>query len=84
MAKLKAAARKRSATVRVKGKAKFPIPDKKHARNALARINQAKGLSASQKRKVVSRAYRKLGTPPSKRTVRVSSSGRITKRKKRK
>jgi len=81
MATLKGKARKRSATVKVKGKAKFPIPDKKHARNALARINQAKGLTASQKRKVVSRAYRKLGTPASKRKVRVTSSGRIAKKK---
>lgn len=82
MATLKAKARKRSATVRVKGKAKFPIPDKAHARNALARLNQAKGLTASQKRKVVSRAYKVLGTPPSKRRVKVTSSGRVSKRKK--
>lgn len=81
MAKLKAAARKRSATVRVKGKAKFPIPDKAHARSALARLNQAKGLSAGQKRKVVSRAYKVLGTPPSKRRVKVSSTGRISRKK---
>lgn len=82
MAKLKGGARKRSATVKVKGKAKFPIPDKKHARNALARLNQAKGLSASQKRKVVKRAYRVLGTPKAKRRVKVSSSGRVSKKKK--
>jgi hypothetical protein len=81
LAKLKAAARKRSATVRVKGKAKFPIPTKAHARVALARLNQAKGLSASQKRKVVSRAYKKLGVPPSKRRVKVTASGRISKKK---
>ncbi len=81
MAKLSSKARKRSATVRVKGKEKFPIPDKKHARSALARINQAKGLSAGQKRKVVSRAYKVLGTPPSKRKVKVTGSGRISKKK---
>lgn len=82
MAKLKAAARKRSATVRVKGKAKFPMPDKSHARNALARLGQAKGLSAGQKRKVARRAYRILGTPKAKRTVKVSSSGRVSRKKK--
>lgn len=62
MAVLKAAARKRSATVVVRGKAKFPIPDKGHARAALARINQAKPpLTAAQKRKVEDRADRMLG-----------------------
>lgn len=81
MAKLRGKARKRSATVKVKGKLKFPIPDKKHARNALARLSQSKGLSASQKRKVVRKAYRVLGTPKAKRNVRVSSSGRISKKK---
>jgi len=39
----------------------FPMPDKAHARNALARLNQAKGLSAAQKAKVRSRAKRMLG-----------------------
>ena len=81
MAVLRSRARKRSATVKVKGKAKFPIPDKKHARVALARLNQAKGLSPSQKRKVVSKAYRVLGTPKSKRRVKVTSTGRISKKK---
>lgn len=83
MATLKAKARARHATVRVKGKPKFPIPpgSKRHARSALARLKQAKGLSAGQKRKVVARAYKVLGTPPSKRRVRVTSSGRITKKK---
>jgi len=81
MATYKAAQRKRHATVKTKGRARFPIGDKAHARAALARINQAKGLSASQKRTVVSKAYRVLGTAPSKRKVKVSSSGRITKKK---
>lgn len=62
MAVLKAAARKRSATLVVGGKAKFPIPDKAHAKAALARLNQAKPpLTASQKAKVKARAYRVLG-----------------------
>src|SRR2546427_9080373 len=53
MAVLKAAARRASATVVVKGKPKFPIPDKAHARAALARIDQARPpLTPSQKAKV--------------------------------
>ncbi len=63
MAVLKAAARKRSATIVVGGKPKFPMPDKGHARAALGRINQAKPpLTASQKAKVRARAHRILGT----------------------
>ncbi len=62
MGVLKAAARKRSATIVVNGKAKFPMPDKAHARKALARLNQAKpALTASQKAKVRARANRILG-----------------------
>lgn len=69
MAVLKAAARKRSATIVVNGQAKFPMPDKAHARSALARINQAKpALTAAQKAKVKARAYRILGTKPADRT----------------
>jgi hypothetical protein len=57
MAILKAAARKRSATVHVNGQAKFPIPDAAHARAALARLNQAKPpLTPSQKAAVRRRA----------------------------
>ena len=65
--------RKRTATIveRSKGKRKkvikryrFPMPDKTHARNALARLPQAKGLSAEEKAKIRRRAYRILyGTP---------------------
>jgi hypothetical protein len=62
MAVLNAKQRKRSATIVVGGKAKFPMPDKAHARNALARLNQAKPqLTASQKAKVRARANRMLG-----------------------
>lgn len=62
MAVLKAAARKKSATVVVGGKAKFPIPDKGHAKAALARLNQAKPpLTPAQKAKVVRKADRMLG-----------------------
>jgi len=82
MAVYKAKARKKYATVRTKGRARFPIGDKRHARAALARLGQAKGLTASQKRTIVSKAYRKLGTPVSKRRVKVSSSGRISRKKK--
>lgn len=81
MATYKAKARKKYATVKTKGKARFPIGDKKHARAALARINQAKGLTASAKRKVISKAYSVLGTPKKDRKVGVSKSGRVKKKK---
>ena len=62
MGVLRAAARKRSATIVVNGKPKFPMPDKAHARNALARLNQAKpSLTPAQKAKVRARARRILG-----------------------
>jgi hypothetical protein len=62
MAVLNAKQRKRSATIVVNGQAKFPMPDKAHARNALARLNQAKPpLTAAQKAKVRARANRILG-----------------------
>ena len=67
MAVLNAKQRKRSATIVVNGQAKFPMPDKAHARNALARLNQAKPpLTASQKARVKARAYRILGKKPQK------------------
>ena len=40
---------------------RFPMPDKNHARNALARLNQAHGLSGSDKAKIKRRAERMLG-----------------------
>ncbi len=62
MAVLNAKQRKRSATIVVNGQAKFPMPDKAHARNALARLNQASPpLTASQKAKVRARANKMLG-----------------------
>lgn len=42
----------------------YPIPDKSHAKNALARASQqynAGNLSASQKAKIDGKARRKLG-----------------------
>lgn len=56
--------REKSAVVHTKGgEAKFPIPDKAHARAALARLNQAKPpLSHEQKMEVIKKAYAKLGT----------------------
>lgn len=39
---------------------RYPMPDKNHARNALARLNQG-GLSSEQKAKVRARANRILG-----------------------
>lgn len=62
MGTLNAKQRKASATVVVNGQPKFPIPDKAHARAALARINQAKPpLTPSQKAKVRAKANRVLG-----------------------
>jgi len=68
MAVLNANQRKRSATIVVNGEPKFPMPDKAHARAALARLNQAKPpLSPAQRAKVKARAYRILGTKPKDR-----------------
>jgi hypothetical protein len=66
---------------KVKGKEvkKFPITDKAHARNALSRVNQAKGLSKSEKSQVIKKAEKKLGKESS---IKVSKSGSIVKRKK--
>jgi len=57
MAVLNAKQRRASATI---GKDRYPIPDKAHAKAALARINQG-GLSPSQKAKVRAKAHRVLG-----------------------
>ena len=54
--------RRRTATVHADGKAKYPIPDKGHAKAALARIDQAKPpLTPVQKARVRKRAYTVLG-----------------------
>ena len=68
MAILKAKARKRSATIIEKKKGpkggstryRFPMPDKSHARSALAMLPKAKGLSAADRTKIKNRAYRML------------------------
>ena len=57
MAILNQREREKSATI---GKDRYPIPDKNHARVALARINQG-GLSSEQKAKVRAKAHRVLG-----------------------
>lgn len=56
MAVLNEEQRKESATI---GKDRYPIPDKSHARAALARINQG-GLSPEQKAKVRAKARKML------------------------
>lgn len=67
MGTLNSKQRKASATVVVNGQPKFPIPDKAHARAALARIDQAKPpLTSSQKAKVRAKAHRMLGTKKGK------------------
>lgn len=58
----KAPQRKKYATVKSGGEAKFPIGDKAHARAALARLNQAKPpLTPAQKAKVKAKAHAVLG-----------------------
>ena len=62
---LNAKQRRASATIVVNGQAKYPMPDKAHARNALARLNQARPpLTPAQKARVKARAYRILGHKP--------------------
>jgi len=65
MAVLQAKARKRSATVTQKTNGgtryRFPMPDKAHARNALARLPQAKNLTAAERKKIRNRANKILG-----------------------
>ena len=57
MARVKAATREKTATVRVKGKAKFPIPDKRHAERAIGYEDKAKPpLTPSQRASVEHRA----------------------------
>lgn len=57
MSRLDAATRKKTATVVVNGKPKFPINDKSHAVQALREINSAKpSLTSSQKASVRRRA----------------------------
>jgi len=66
---LKSSARRKSATIKPDAghpAGRFPMPDKAHARNALARLNQAKGLSSGEKKEIKARAKRIIGhaTPP--------------------
>lgn len=66
---IKSSTRKKSATIveHKKGprggrtRYRFPMPDKAHAANALARLPQAKGLSAAQKARIRARAKKILG-----------------------
>ena len=39
---------------------RFPMPDRAHAQNALARLNQAKGLSHEEKMHIIRMAKNKL------------------------
>jgi hypothetical protein len=73
----KSAREKYAAIIEKKGgrtRYRFPIPpgDKAAARNALARIPLAKGLSAAQKKMVRDRAYRVLyGTTDKKKIAAI-------------
>lgn len=54
---------------------RFPINDKAHARNALARIPVAKGLSGSEKKEVKTKAEKKLyGTSSPKKIAAVKKA----------
>lgn len=70
-----AARRKHATVVRTKSDGskeyKFPIPDKAHARAALARLEQS-DLTPAEKAKVKKRAYRVLGQTPSKKSSKES------------
>ena len=72
---IKRSVRKKTATIIEKKNGttryRFPIPagDKAHARNALARLPQAKGLSAAEKKKIRDRAYRVLYGTTSKKEI---------------
>jgi hypothetical protein len=65
--------RKKTATIREKQdgtkRYRFPMPDKAHARNALARLPQAKGLTAQEKMKIKNRALRMLYGTTSKKAI---------------
>jgi len=69
---------KRKATASIREKQdgtkryRFPMPDAAHARNALARLNQAKGLSSDEREKIVQRAFRILGWPDKEHPESVS------------
>jgi hypothetical protein len=73
MADLKAAARKRSATVKVGGKAKFPIPDKKHAALAIGYEDKAKPPLTPAQRSAVESKEAKFGVGPKAKKAKKSS-----------
>lgn len=66
---IKTSVRKRTATIiqHIPGKDggttryRFPMPDKAHARNALARLPDAKNLTGAQRKEIKARADRMLG-----------------------
>jgi len=63
---IKRAVRKRTATIVEKQdgtkKYRFPLPDLPHARNALARLPQAHGLSSAEKATIRRRAERMIAS----------------------
>jgi len=83
---IKRSVRKRTATIVEKEdgttRYRFPMPDKAHARNALARLPQAKGLSAAEKKKIRNRALRMLyGTTDREKIAKIKASRRKRRRK---
>lgn len=54
---------------------RFPINDKAHARNALARLSQAHGLTSAQKSAIKAKAHKKLyGTTSPAKIKKVKAS----------
>ena len=79
---IKTKTRKSSATIVEKTKGprggstryRFPMPDKSHARNALAQLPKAKGLSTVDRKKIRDRAYKMLyGTTNPKKIAEIKS-----------
>ena len=77
---IKTKTRKSSATIVQKTKGprggstryRFPMPDKSHARSALAMLPKAKDLSATDRKKIRDRAYKMLyGTTDPKKIAEV-------------
>jgi hypothetical protein len=69
MAILRAKARNRlpKSSFGLPGQRKYPMPDKSHAKDALARASEEKNkgnLSLAQAQKIRAKAYRKLGKSP--------------------
>jgi len=52
--------KEKSASGKTTERKRFPLNDKAHARNALARLPQAKGLSSTEKQAIKNKAHKEL------------------------